>query len=73
MNLMTRTAANQTVTVQLSPAIYNALLEAIIIINRCDASMAKSEHRGFAPTTPAEYVEELILTNLAERGLLKKR
>lgn len=66
-------AANQTVNVSLTNPIFEALLQAVLVVNRADAEMAKDEHRGFKPTTPSEYVEELILTNLAERGLLRQK
>lgn len=65
-------AANHTVNVTLTNPIFEALIAAVLIVNKADAAMAKDEHRGFKATTPSEYVEELILTNLAERGLLRQ-
>lgn len=70
---MGRTAHSRTFQVELSPAVYNALVTRLIEINSADFELAKDEHRGFNSTTPAEYVEELILVNLAENGLLKKK
>lgn len=54
---MTRQATIQSVKVPLTQPIYDALVKASKV----------------AQTSPEFYVEELILTNLAERGLLKHK
>lgn len=54
---MTCLTKTQTVTFQLTAPIYQALEKAA----------------ASTRTTPAEYVEEVLLVDLAERGLLKQR
>lgn len=73
MNMTRSEEATTAVTVQLTKPILNALVEAVLIINRADAQVAKDDHRRIHAFTPEQYVEELILVNLAERGLLKQR
>jgi hypothetical protein len=60
-----------TITLQLSPAVYDALSNVLLSVNRQTKQEAIEQGTEFQPTTVEEYIEECLMVNLAERGLLK--
>lgn len=62
----------KSLTFQVTPAVYDALLEAVVVVNQLELEVSREEHKSYSPLTVEEFIEECVLVSLTTRKLLKR-